>query len=383
MKKKPLLEIVCSGSPYKLGEDQGFFVREHADQVLKSLLESEFVSSLLRIAGPQVLKAVLALKGFSIRFPVVSSLKDQIPRQWERMRGLADGSGLGINAMLGLANIEAVSAQFYFIMGCISMGLGKSHSRTRTPLIAYNHDFPGLFRKHLLMRRSQPDDGYESLQLSYPLLTGSICGVNEKGVAVTLNHAYSKESLGYFDSGIPPTLGVQEILDRCATVDEAIDLIRRIRFGCGSMITVMDTRKMCALEFSRSRFGIRRSKDGFLLTLNAYQLEQLQAVEVPQKGKYDPKKFPKSFHGIFVHEHNWQRQKRCEELSVKTKVWKVSGLKKLLSDHKGLKTGNEGTICRHHPTSETIASAILYPKERRMEVSRGHACQAHYQEFSL
>lgn len=380
--KKSFLDVSCSGSFYELGQDQGEFLRDQIPDIFKTLLTSEYVPALVRLAGPQFLKLVFNLQGASLRFPVVAAFKKQLPRQWERLCGLAKGLGVSVHTLIGIARIETTAAQFHFVMGCLSMAVAKEHSQNSSPLIAYNHDFPKMFRDQILVRRSNPQDGYASIQMTYPLLAGAIAGINQKGVAVTLNHAYSQEPLGYFDTGIPPSWVVQEILDLCDSVDDAISIARNIRFGCGSLMTIMDRHGgMCVLEFSQNKFGVRKSQDNFLLTLNAYQLKDLQTIEIPQEAKFDMKKTPKSFEGLFIHEHNWQRQKRCDDLSVNTKAWTLSELKDFLSDHNGMDTGSEGTICRHHPTSDTIASVILHPQEISMEISRGHACQAEYQKF--
>ena len=220
-----------------------------------------------------------------------------------------------------------------------------------------------------------------SIQLTYPALSGCICGVNEAGIALTLNHAFTTEP---FNEGVPPTFLLQQALDHCRTVEETIDLFSSVNFSCGSMVTVLDEAgHACAMELSKERFGVRHADSGLCLTLNDYQIDHLKEIEVPSNAKFNPRKYPKVFHGYHVHQHNWERRQRFAELMARKKRWGMADLKSCLSDHRGAEKGSIGTICRHHGTVDTIAAAILIPAQRKMEAGRGHPCRTQFKSFSL
>jgi hypothetical protein len=205
--------------------------------------------------------------------------------------------------------------------------------------------------------------------------------VNEAGLAISLNHAFSVEPA---NDGVPPTLMVQQALDHCASAEAAAELFERTRFANGSMATVVDSRGgVLALELARGRFGVRRPHKDVSLTLNEYQIPELKEIEVPQDAVFHPRKYPKFFAGLAIHQPNWERRRRFEKLLASGKKIGVEDVKRFLADHNGNGYGALGTVCRHHPTTDTIATAVLRPREGLLEASRGFACGARHQKFTL
>lgn len=381
MHVKPLVEIECAGAPYEMGVAQGRWLKPQSHDTLRVLIDNRYVPRWLKIAGLPVLKAILTAKGLHVRNRHFGSMWHHASDQFERLRGIADGSGLNITLLFGLMSIETLFATFQYVMGCTAIGVGKERSKTRAPLLAYNHDFPDFLKQQLIVRRSRPRNGHKSLQLTYPSLPGAIFGVNDAGLAISLNHAFSIEPL---NDGVPPTFLVQQALDHCATAADAARLFEGTKFANGSMATVVDADGgLLALELARGRFGLRKPNHGVSLTLNEYELPELKEIEVPQEAIFHPKKYPKFFEGLAIHQPNWERRRRFEKLfSTRAKIG-VEDLKRLLADHNGRKTGSVGSICRHHATSDTIASGIAHPRQGVLEASRGFACEARYQTFEL
>ncbi|HEX5036099.1 MAG TPA: C45 family peptidase [bacterium] len=381
MHKSNLPEIVCEGSPYEMGYAQGKWLKPHADGILRALIDNKYVPRWFKMAGLPTLKSLLTLKGFQVRNKHFANIWKSSPDQFERLRGIAEGSGMKLTLLLGMMAVETMLATFKYVMGCTSLGVGKERSKTRSPMIGYNHDFPDFLKQELIVRRSRPKQGHASVQLTYPTLPGSICGVNAAGLAVTLNHAFSIEP---HNDGVPPTFLVQHVLDFCGTAEEAAEVFKHTKFANGSMATVADADGgLYALELARGRFGVRKPKHGISLTLNEYQIPDLKEIEVPQDAVFHPKKYPKFFEGLAIHQPNWERKRRFAKLLDEEKKLTDKDVKRLLSDHNGHRDGAVGSICRHHATSDTIATAVVYPKEGVLEVSRGFACQAKYQTFEV
>ncbi|HSA60215.1 MAG TPA: C45 family peptidase [bacterium] len=381
MREKPFVEIECAGSPYEMGLAQGRWLKPHAEGVLRALVDNRYVPRWFKFAGIPTLKTLLTLKGIHVRSRHFASLWKHSADQFERLRGISEGSGLRLTLLLGMMSVETMMATFQYVMGCTSLGMGKTRSKTGSPLIGYNHDFPDFLKGHLLVRRSEPRNGHRSVQLTYPSIAGSIAGVNDAGLAISLNHAFSVEPA---NDGVPPTLMVQQALDRCADAEAAARLFEQTKFSNGSMATVVDAQGgVFALELACGRFGVRRPENGVSLTLNEYQIPELKEIEVPQDAVFNPRKYPKFFAGVAIHQANWERRRRFDKLLASGKRMGVEDVKKFLADHNGNGKGALGTICRHHPTSDTIASAVLHPKEGVLEASRGFACEARYQRFEL
>jgi hypothetical protein len=381
MHEPRLAEIVCEGSPYEMGLAQGKWLKPRREDVLKALVDNRYVPRWFRLAGLPTLKTLLTLKGLQVRSRHFGNIWRHSADQFERLRGIAEGSGLSLPLLLGMMSVETMMATFRYVLGCTSIGVGRERSKTGSPMIGYNHDFPDFLRDHLVVRRSRPKDGHASVQLTYPSIAGSIAGVNDVGLAISLNHAFSVEPA---NDGVPPTFMVQQALDRCATAEEVARLFERTRFANGSMATVVDAKGgVLALELARGRFGVRRPKNGVSLTLNEYRLPELKEIEVPQDAVFHPRKYPKFFRGLAIHQANWERRRRFEKLLGSGKRIDANDVKRFLADHNGNGKGALGTVCRHHPTTDTIASAVLHPREGVLEASRGFACEARYQTFKL
>lgn len=379
MTEKSLIVLECEGSPYEMGLAQGRWLKPKTNEVLKALIENRYVPRWLRYVGVRPLKSALILKGFHEKNKCFSNLWKYSSDQFERLRGIADGSGLSVALLLGMMGIETMLANFKYVMGCTSIGVGKDSSKNGSPMIGYNHDFPDFLKDQLIVRHCRPDRGHSSVQLTYPSIPGSICGVNKAGLAVTLNHAFSIEP---GNNGVPPTFMVQQALDHCSSAEEAVDLFERTKFANGSMATVVDAKgHVAALELARGRFGVRKPRRGISLTFNEYQIPEIKEIEVPQDAIFHPKKYPKFFEGLAIHRPNWERRHRAEKLLKGKQKLGPEDLKKILSDHNGKKEGSVGSICRHHATADTIASAVVYPKEGVLEAARGTACKAHYRKF--
>ncbi len=381
MHETRLTEILCEGSPYEMGLSQGMWLKPRAQGVLRVLIENRYAPRWFRLAGLPTLKALLTLKGVQVRNRHFGNIWRHSADQFERLRGIAEGSGLSLTLLLGMMSVETMMATFKYVLGCTSLGIGKERSKNGSPMIGYNHDFPDFLKDQLLVRRSKPRDGHRSVQLTYPSIAGSIAGVNEAGLAISLNHAFSIEPA---NDGVPPTLMVQQALDRCASAEDTARLFEKTKFANGSMATVVDAQGgVLALELACGRFGVRKPKKDVSLTLNEYQIPELKEIEVPQDAVFHPKKYPKFFAGLAIHQPNWERSRRFEKLLASGKKLGADDVKKFLADHNGNGKGALGTVCRHHPTTDTIATAVLHPKEGVLETARGFACEARYQRFEL
>jgi len=110
----------------------------------------------------------------------------------------------------------------------------------------------------------------------------------------------------------------------------------------------------------------------------------MQGVEIPQNAVFSKWMHPASLRGRSFHEFNWKRTARYGEIRAATQIWSEEEIKGFLSDH-----GEEGkpsrtSICRHHAeTANTVASVLIYPERRSLELCLGHPCSAEYKMVSL
>lgn len=373
----------CGGSYREMGKAQGLRYKDRIDDIFRALLKSEYTPRVLRNLGNvPIFRTLLTLVNLKNLPSLVWKMICETPSQFQRLNGIARGTSLGLPTLLAINSIETLSTRLNFILGCSALAIsGERLKPSLTPLLAYNHDFPDFFEDFIILRRSRPVEGFASIQITYPTLAGAIAGINDQGVAITLNHAFAVEK---GESGIPPTILVQDVLDHCGSVDGAVKFLKKTHPACGSLVTLLDKNgRMAAVELSRSRIAVRNGKNGFLLTLNQYETPELKEIEVPQGAYFDPKKYPPAFHGIPVHHHNWARSRRFAQMLKGRGRFDLDEIETFLKDHGVEETPDHGTICRHHDTATTIASATLHPAEGFIRVLRGRPCEGEYETYPL
>ncbi len=300
-------------------------------------------------------------------------------KYWRAFEGLAEGAGLTLPLMFGLGAVpEIVGAQMGYTLGCTAIAVAAEASEDGGAQIAYNHDFPPRFGRYNFVRRNHPSDGYRSVSLSYPIMVGSLAGVNERGLALTLNHAFATD----FDSkpGLLLTTLVQDCLDRCADVGEALELFRTAPVTNGAILTFADAGgQRAVLERSCSLARTRSAEGPLLVSFNKYQHPDMSRVEVPLGAVSSG-----LIAGIPLHESNLARAARFKALEdALPERMSAQALRQLMSDHGGDK-GSANTICRHDdPLSETLWSAVLSTEQKSLRVAFGHACSGAPREYGI
>lgn len=375
--------IECSGNFREMGRTQGIRYKSWTDKIFKTLLDSYFTPVLLKKFGTAaVLKHIFSIQGMKY-YPLLNwKLNREVPSQYQRMCGIAEGSSMHIPTVLALNAVEMFAARIRFVLGCSAIGFDSSRlEEGLSPILAYNHDFPPFFGDFIILRKSVPKNRRSSLQLTYPVLAGAIAGVNNCGLSATLNHAFAVEKEGM---GIPPSMLLQEVLDSCGSTAEAIRVLKKSRPACGSLITLVDSKgDMAAVELSQTRIAVRKAKNGLILAINRYETAALKKIEIPQNAFFDPKKFPAVFHGIPIHNANWSRAQRFESLLAKKGRFRVEEIESILKDHDSNNTPAQTTICRHHGTASTLASAIMDPKNGIIRVLKGNPCKRSYMSYTI
>ncbi len=306
-------------------------------------------------------------------------------KYWRAQRGFAEGAGLGDALMFGLGAVpELVGAQMGYTVGCTALALSPGVTSTGGAQIAYNHDFPPRFGRYNFVRQNRPSDGYASVCLAYPIMVGCLAGVNERGLAMTLNHAFCTDYQGR--GGVLLTTLVQDCLDRCADVDEAVDLFTRAPVTNGAILTFADASgRRAAVDRSCTQARVRRTDDPILASFNKYRHADMEAYEVPLGAVSTG-----LMSGIPLHESNVARQRRFDallpDLCLEDPGTRLddAAIRRLMSDHGGGDRGHSNTMCRHDDElSETLWGALLCAKTRTLKVVFGHTCGGPYASHGL
>ncbi len=299
------------------------------------------------------------------------------------LQGLAEGFETSPAQIYGFHAFEIESGIVGFRMGCTALAFGSSQTDTGAPKLAYNHDFPQAFRPHLMLRRSRPaaPDVARTLCVTYEVLLGAIAGVNEHGLAATINQAFAGYPRRSGPAWLPTTL-VVDCLEHCRSVDEAVGRVRGMAVNVGSLLTLVDAAgDRATVELAPGGHAVRRAPGPHRIhyTFNHYQCPETVAREIPQgalgvglASGYD------------LHAANLARERRFLELTAGPEAragWNDARIRTLLSDHEDGVPG-ENTLCRHDPRlgGDTILSAILDPRARTIRVRWGWPCEGDHGE---
>ncbi|MCA9671213.1 MAG: hypothetical protein KC503_36695 [Myxococcales bacterium] len=365
-----MLEV--SGSREQRARAQGEFFRPHVHRMFKE----GFSDLLPRWTPAWLVRAALRIVG-GLYLRWHRPLYDDPARAHHRsaLEALARAAGMAPATLYGFHAVESETANLGFSMGCTSLAFGPHCTADGAPRLAYNHDFPPAFERFLFLRRSTPDDGYRSLAVTYPCLMGAINGVNEHGLAVSVNQAFATD-IERRRPALFVTMLVQECLESCRDVAEAVTLLRGARVAAGCIVSLVDASgERAAVELSNTRATVRRAADDdeVLYTFNNYRVPSMREVEVPvgaiSTGLVS---------GLDIHRCNVTRERAYLARVRGGERWDDGAIQQLLSDHDG-GAGDSDTICRHDdPLSETILSTIIDTRARTMKLLWGRPCEKGY-----
>jgi len=245
-----------------------------------------------------------------------------------------------------------------------------------------NYDFPNVLQPFQVVRHELPDSGYKNINFTQYPLTGSHMGMNEKGLAIGYNYgrSWKKNPLDFRLKGVPGSFLVQEMLENCASTQEAIEFISKFNErsnGCHYGL-VDSSGDICVIETTSTRYAIRRPKDGILAHTNHYQTEQLADANLPEYVRFKMDEMD-----ISPIESPIKRYRReIELLNNHSGQISFETVKGILSDHDN-REPDDFTVCTHGPSAGTLGSIIILPEKREFWVTDNHPCSSEYEKFTL
>ena len=169
---------------------------------------------------------------------------------YDELRGIAEGAGVPLAALIR-HNLSVFPVSREFIPewgGVMKPGGGCSHFAGVTLDGEFVHggniDAPmtnvlsNAIAPRIVVRR--PLNGYVSVSVSLTGLIGSRGGVNERGLAATTSDLLDDVYKNASKDGLRRGVAIQTILDRCATVDEAIEFLKKTRLSGAKAIGLSD-----------------------------------------------------------------------------------------------------------------------------------------------
>jgi hypothetical protein len=240
----PQPALVCSGAPRDLGLDQGLRFREAIRAEVEHRLRGKGSGRLLSsLAGrdPEVARAARDATRF-------------FPHMAERAEGIARGARVS-NADVAALLASECRGGWETLVGARTEGSGSGVS------IAVSSEREAPF----FVRRSQPENGYRSLEIGIPWRVPALAGVNQHGLAVAASGMVSS-SEPLSSCAAPAALLVQDCLQRFDGVDKALEWCERRPAGGDASILFADADGVLArVDLAGALRQVHRDMDGILL----------------------------------------------------------------------------------------------------------------------
>ena len=381
----PHVECRCCGDPREMGLTQGTELREKILGTYQSLRSLEA----FRLEQPGWLPYPLFLKLAERKAEkyLVPALRQSNPAMLARMQGIAEGAGLPLrsvclmNAMEPAIGSVAGRTVVPPLGACSALAVRGARSRTGEPIMAKNFDYLPLIQPAYMLRESRPRNGFRSLDFAVAPQAGTVDGVNEKGLAITLNYAFVTDS-----GAANPVVSmlVADALASCATVTEAV---RRItaspRWGAGMLMLADAAGDLASVELSNTRAGVRRPAVGadWLSFTNVCLCPETCAVQVSESATWS-EKAPSPLRGGSLLQPHSSRGRRIEELVCRQTCIGPDELAAIMGDHGPTGVPDGASPCVHTDYFNTTACFQWFPARRRVRVSYSAACTAQYVEIA-
>lgn len=278
-----LYEMYLEGNPYEIGYTHGSLTRE-----LNAFQEQSFVNQIkILIPSMAVLNKLKYFIGFFNR-----NLEDHITDEYKReIYGVSQFASDSFDFIAGkyqrILNYHAAHDIGHAVQdknlatGCTSFIIKGKKTADGDMLLGRNFDFfaGDSFAKNKIICFVKPDKGYKYAFVTWAGFTGVVSGMNEKGLAITINA--SKSSIPSA-SATPISILIKEILQYASNINEAKAIAKkRQTFVSESILIASATDKTgIIIEKSPDKTGYYAMTGDQLICPNHYQSAAFKNDEI-------------------------------------------------------------------------------------------------------
>lgn len=243
------------------------------------------------------------------------------------------------------------------LVGCTSFGTWNNQSADSTMIIGRNFDFyvGDAFAEEKIVAFFKPARGYKFMTVTWGGFIGAVSGMNEKGLAVTINAAKTNMPSG---SATPVSLVVREILQYARNIQEAkeIAMSRKMFVAESFLVASAEDNKAVVIEKTPDALDVYDPGKNEIICANHFQSPAL----ISSKENYEQMQESAS-------PYRYKRLKELLDANGKNTVEKTI---KILRDRKGIGNtdigmGNEKAINQmiaHH-------AVVFEPQRHKVWVS--------------
>jgi hypothetical protein len=306
-----LLLALLAASAARAGEDRVFPEGRSGDAELKYIND---VPVLIVAGTPEEIgrqKAALTadvtkkLADYPRQLIERSNRKDRLPQCIEMSKAIAPQIPADHRAeLLAFAKLADVDRDLGLLgntimdvyrgsLGCSSLIVAADRSATKGPLFGRNLDFYtlGFLDKYSLVTVHRPKGKHAFASVGFPGLFGCLSGMNDAGLALAVHEVFmSRDGAPMFNpKGVPYMFCFRRILEECATVEEAEQLLRATERTTILSLTLCDRENAVVLEMTPDTVVARHDIDGILACTNHFRSEKLSVWPTPQLCNRYPK----------------------------------------------------------------------------------------------
>lgn len=164
------------------------------------------------------------------------------------------------------------------VVGCTAFGIWGSRSMDSSLIIGRNFDFyvGDEFAENKLINFVKPDKGYKLMMISWAGMIGTVSGMNEKGLTVTINASKSEIPSS---AATPISLVAREILQYAKNIREAYAIAEKRKTFVSESILIgsLEDGRTATIEKTPSKTVLYDpNKNEHIICANHYQGEAFQ-----------------------------------------------------------------------------------------------------------
>jgi hypothetical protein len=349
---------VCAGTPAEMGFAQGSALKEkirHARVDVLTGLEA------FRLQQPRWMPfwAYRWCAEWKASHFLAGPLLRDCPEMSQRMVGIARGSGLNLKSIHLFNALEPLLSSVGDCTSCpgacSAIAVRGRRSTNGEAMIARNFDYLPLVQPYYIIRDSRPKSRKRAIEFTTAPLAGSVDGMNETGLTITYNYAFTTDQPK--QAAPPISMLISEALEQCSTVTEAAKWITsRPRWGGGLLMLADADGDIASLELSSSRSHLRRPPPGedMLFHSNAASSACMREVEAPRDAVYNDRA-PTPLRGRRLHESSEMRDRRFAQLLGRSETFSADDLAAIMADHGPDGVPGDHTPCVHSAYWQTTA----------------------------
>jgi hypothetical protein len=243
-------------------------------------------------------------------------------------------------------------------VGCTAFSAWKDKTDDGSLIIGRNFDFyvGDAFAEDKLINFVKPDSGYKLMMISWAGMIGTVSGMNEKGLTVTINAAKSEIPTS---AATPISILAREILQYAKNIDEALAIAKKRKTFVSESIMIgsLEDNRTATIEKTPSRTELYNSDEpDYIICANHYQ---------GQAYKNDPRNLSN-----IENSSSEYRRKHLEQLIDETPKISVADAAAILRNRQGI-DGKDIGMGNEKSLNQLIAhhGVIFKPARKQVWIS--------------